>query len=414
MKKNLLIYIILQTIFIANAFALSTNLKSVYSPGETIIAEISGNILEPINNARIEFLRGHISIPLDFDLKKLENKYFLWASSPLTEENYTLKIKDIVTTIMGKIEITDLVQNFSVLGNLTDYSIKPGIISIDKDFSIEIQSNEDQQKSITLDFPSTQEIILKPGKNIIDFSIQDSSPGLREINIGKYKIPVLITKSANISNETMDILVQPTAIISTTLIGKDLAYPFRIINLKESTISGSLLEYDKDLFYINSSEQITIASRNSLELTLRIKSPVAEKFRKEGINEILKIKFDSIILNLPVSIRFTENMNEVKTPYLENETLYFCSELKGKQCSAAVGEICGGEIKASIEGACCIGICKKPEAKTSRKWIGYLIAGILFILLIIIFLKYRKTKSASNPIPKKLAEAEKKFKTDLP
>ena len=128
---------------ISSVTAISTDLKSSYEKGETIIIEIKGNILEPITNSQIEFLRGHVAIPLEYESKKLSGKYYLWAIAPQQENNYTLLIKDITTTVAGRTEKIDFVQNFSVSQNSTDYFVKPGIVLAQKDFSIDIYLNED-------------------------------------------------------------------------------------------------------------------------------------------------------------------------------------------------------------------------------------------------------------------------------
>ena len=133
--------------------AISSNLKQEYEKGETIITEISGSIIEDIKPEQVEFIRGHVRVPFDYGFEKLDGKWFLWATAPEKEENYSFVIKDIVTTIAGRREKINFEQNFSVRGNLTDYSIKPGFISTKEDFKIEIQLNLDNEKAISNDFP---------------------------------------------------------------------------------------------------------------------------------------------------------------------------------------------------------------------------------------------------------------------
>ena len=408
--KNWVISSLLLIFLSMNAAAVSTTLKSSYLPGETIIAEISGNILQPIEKTQVELKRGHITTPSEYDLKRLGDRYFIWAIAPNTENNYTLIIKDIVTTVSGKTESIHFEQNFSVTGNLTDYFIKPGFIFTREDFAVEIQLNEDSTKKITVDFPFTKEILLKPGKNLVQFSLEESNAsGFLEINIGKYIFPIYIIRGSE--NETMQekstIFLEPKAIISTTLIKDNLVYPFKIINSGDKSISNLTISYNTDIFKINTSESIKINTHDFVELSVKIISPINEEMKKNGINEFIKVKIKDAEFDLPITIRFTENKSEEKTPYLENGIVYYCKELRGTVCSAE--EICDGNIQATIDGACCIGSCNPPQTKGSKSWIGYLIVGIVLILIVFIFLKYKRTKVETNQLDKKVTEAEKKF-----
>ena len=127
------------------------------------------------------------------------------------------------------------------------------------------------------------------------------------------------------------------------------------------------------------------------------------------INETIYIRVEDFVLELPVRISFTINESEVKTPYLEeDEVLYYCSELNGVVCLG--GEVCDGEEKESIDGACCVGKCAE-EKKKSRAWISWVIVVVLLIVVLFIFWKYRKSKGISGKegFAKRVKEAEEKM-----
>ena len=139
----------------------------------------------------------------------------------------------------------------------------------------------------------------------------------------------------------------------------------------------------------------------NLSLMREINSPV---------NELIYVKSGDWKIDLPVNISLTENEHEVTTTYLEEgfteSSLYYCSELNGIQCSA--GEICSGEISISLEGACCIGGCKKESSDFGFSWIGYLIGGIVIIILLIVWVKYKKVKVNKNEVmSRRISSAEK-------
>ena len=178
MKRIIFFCIFIFLIFlISNVTAISSNLKTEYERGESIIIEINGNILEPIDKTDVEFLRKHISVPLEYDIKKIGGRYFLWAIAPQTSGNYTLAINNIATTISGKTARINFAQNFSVMNNLTDYSIKPGFISTKEDFIISIDLNADFEKIINVNRPYEREVVLKPGRNNVEFLADDFDIG---------------------------------------------------------------------------------------------------------------------------------------------------------------------------------------------------------------------------------------------
>ena len=400
MKRLVLAFASIFCIFflIDGVYAISTNLKADYERGETIIVEISGNILEPLEKGQVDFRRGHVSIPLEYDLRKLEGRWFLWTIAPDSENNYTIAIENIVTTIAGKTEEVDFEQNFSVVENLTDYFIKPGFFYALNDFSIEVFLNGDFYKTISVDFPADREIVLKPGINKIDFSISNvNETEFREINIGKYTIPVyIIGKEANVTREEEEeatLRLNPLVIASTVLAEEIIDYPFAIINFGDKKISDIEIEYNRALFEIViGAEKIEIEPMSAVNLNISIVGNITDEIKEIGINETIYIRSGGFSLELPVRISFTEIEEEVKTPYLEEEQiLYYCPELDGKTCVA--DEICDGVVQKSLDGDCCVGNCVVEKKGGSRAWIGWLIVGIALIGITFVFLKYRKAKT---------------------
>ncbi|MCU0641971.1 MAG: hypothetical protein MUF61_00095 [archaeon] len=207
--KRMLVFAIVLMISMQGVFAISTNLKDSYKPGETVASEIYGNILEPITKDSVEFRRGHVLVPFEYDLKRLGDKYYLWMITPENEENYTLIIKDITTTVSGEIKEVDYEKNFTTKGNLSDYSVKPGFIYAQSDFELTMNLNQDMEKSIQINFPNKTNIVLKPGENKFMFSIGGiNKTELRNITIGKYSLPMYVivnkTITADVTNATKE------------------------------------------------------------------------------------------------------------------------------------------------------------------------------------------------------------------
>lgn len=400
---------------VSSVSAVSTDMKDEYEQGETMSIEISGNILGALGKDSVDFLRGHVSVPLDFDLRKLENKYYLWAIMPTNENNYTLVINDIETTVNGKNAKIDFKQNFSVSGNLTDYSIRPGFIFAKDDFSINIQLNKDEDLEIKTDFPSERNLNLKSGENEIEFDISSvQETGLKKINVGKYTVPAYIVPEKNASGKgEFYVRVFPEIIESTVLIGDKTAYPFRIINIGEEVVDEITLEYDQELFSIMDTENIAISPGEAVELNISYIGKIDNDIKERGISDDIIIVIGKNIIKLPITIKFTEDEGKVDIPYLDkiNELKYCTNELKGKICIA--GEVCDGETQTSFEGACCIGSCSSEVKKSDYSWIGWVIAAIALLIVLYAYSRYKKTKSRSG-IEESMKRAESKLKSSLP
>lgn len=209
MRRNAcLLFLIVSVLLIQSVSAISSDMKDSYLPGETIMVKISGNILEPIGAANVEFRRNHVLVPFDYDLKKLGDGYYLWALAPETQINYSLSIKDISTYVSGKVQKVDYLKNFSVGGNLSDYSVKPGFVLTDSDFEIKVQFNEDLDKTIGVKLVEERDITLKPGENIIKFSISEiNKTGLYNLTIGKYNLPAYLKLNETTSKIVTNITI---------------------------------------------------------------------------------------------------------------------------------------------------------------------------------------------------------------
>ena len=145
-----------------------------------------------------------------------------------------------------------------------------------------------------------------------------------------------------------------------------------------------------------------------MELKLNFIGEINDEMRKQGIEESLNINSGAYYIQLPVLIKFTENQTENSTPYLDNyESVKYCSELNGKICTA--GEVCGGDTKTSLDGACCLASCQKEDTGGSNSWIGWLIAGVVLIVLLYVYSRYKKTKS-NKGLDSLIEESDKRSK----
>jgi hypothetical protein len=388
-------------------FAISTDMKEIYQPGETMILEISGNILQPISNQDIILKKtnspGIPSTPFIYNVKKIAGKYYLWGTVPTDKENYTLHIKNIATTQSGSVTFQDFNQSFSVSGELISYSITPGfntvILGEDLDFNINL--NNDSSETINSDFPSEQTITLTPGQNSVILPTRGSPPGFRRIQLGIYSIPIQIfqpTINPPLINKP-SIRIIPHKIDSIILFGETQVYPFTIINDGKSEVTDLVLNYDLELFEIKPSTIGTILPNETKEFNITLKN-------QDPVFENIILTSSSFSRSLLINITYTQNQSEVGTPYLEENSTgqgFYCAELGGVFCSA--DETCSAETIEALDGSCCTGSCNLESDSSSFVWIGWSLSVLILIILIWVFMKYKKQKKSKvNPMQKRIAQ----------
>ncbi len=406
-KSRLFRFIILLTfVFIPFVSSISSDMKETYAPKETIITEISGNILSSIIPEQVEFKRGYVGIPLEYDIKKIGDKYYLWAIAPENQNNYTLIIRNISTTVSGNVKQIDYMKNFSIAGTLASYTIKPGFIITKQNFNVEVTLNEDNSKSIDIDFPVKGTIVLNPGENKISFLIKNYyGLSFTKIKIGSYYLPAYIVSNQSNSNGYSNEYIKfiPRRIDNTILINdKDAKIPFSILNTGNEEIRDLYIDYDQNIFLISPRDKGLILKPQevaNLNLSLR-------KTNNSYISTVFYAKYGNNSIDFPVDINLTSNLTTIspnKTGIQNKSSLYPCSELGGRICSADLS--CSGATLNSVDGSCCIGECK-IERKGNKAWLGFLIAGIVILGFLILFTKYKKTK-VGDILQKRIKQVEK-------
>lgn len=396
MKKLVLLLFLL--FFSASlSSAISSELKESYSPGETIITKVQGNILEPIQPSQVELKRGHVAVAFEYDLKRLGDTYYLYAVLPPLENNYTLVIKDISTSVAGSAQKVDFTHNFSTAGPIIDYSVSPGLVISSGKFDIDVTLNENSPLSINVDFPSEKEVTLSPGINKISFDVSASPSGVMEINVGKYSIPLMVVKQETPQLNQESLLFVPPIFQASLLKGQTQTYNVKIVNHGNSTIEGLMFEYDGQKLLVEPPVFSNISSNETVEINITILGV------ESNLSEIILAKTPLSIFEFPLEVSIVESEEEVKGPS-EPSAGYYCLELGGKICSAS--EACSiGTVSTLDSVNCCVGLCLAEE-ESANSWVGYVIGLLLLGLLVFIIAKYRKSSPKQIQTPK-ISEALK-------
>ncbi|MBX4196567.1 hypothetical protein KW805_03190 [Candidatus Pacearchaeota archaeon] len=385
--KKLMLALLFAFLFMPACYALTFEMKDSYQQGETMIVKVSGNILEPITDDQVVFKRGHVAIAPEYDITRIGKDYYVWAIAP-APGNYTLSLQGVTATNGGQIEKRDYEQNFTTDG-MIDYAVKPGFIDTNKNFQIHVFLYEDADKEIHLNFPVSGTTVLHPGDNILSFSIKDvEGDFFTLIEVGEYSLPAHIIGRA--AKRQPFIEVQPTFVDSVVFVSSLPTYPVEIVNVGEISTPLSI-DYDKDYFAIIPSDVKEISGGEH-----RVFNVTLKKTSSQLVQRNITFAYGNQSVLLPFSFKFTSNMSEASTTLYNltgNSSLLRCVEIAGGRICTESQE-CSGSLKQTVEGMCCSGICvERPAA--SKAWIGYLIAGIVILGLLIVYLKYKRVKVPS-------------------
>ncbi len=403
MKAFIMIMLCL-VLFTVPVTALSSTLKTLYSPSETAIIRLDGIILEPISPESFKILRnGHVEVPVEYDVRHIANSDFIWFIAPQNTGNYTLAINDIATRTNGAELRVSYLQNFTIEGNVGDYTIRPGFIDTQYDFDINIEMRNDAPKKIQISLPYPHEEIIIPGTNSLHFAAADFRQNqIATLSIGEYELPVYIrgniTSSATLVLSSLEFL--PERILQRINYSEAISsYRVGIINHDTQDAKNIILDYNKQLMQIKPDSFKVIKPDEIAYFNVSLKKrPV------ETLHETIYARKGEVSFPLLIEIIVVNETKDAETN-VTAQGLY-CAELGGAVCKGE--DRCSGATVASRDGACCKDTCIAPEKQTSNIWIGYALAGVVLIGIALLWLRYKEAPR-KNHFAERVASAEKKF-----
>ena len=191
MKK--LAILLLSLLLVQGVGALSSTLLDSYDKRETMIGQLSQDIID-IEQGNANVLKdGHMDIGFNGEIKKLGNSFYVWLPAPQNPSNYTLVVKDVIASVGGFPDVVTFEHDFVVRNNLTDYAITQGLVLSSDDFDVGVTLYEDFSKTIEVSYPFSRTVTINPGNNLIDFEIGEFVGNqFTTINIGKYSVPAYL------------------------------------------------------------------------------------------------------------------------------------------------------------------------------------------------------------------------------
>jgi len=121
--------------------------KPEVSKGETLLVTIDGNFVDSLLEDNIKFYRGQVLVPLEFDVSKIDDLYYIYAliSDQAQSGNYSLRINDVGYYKGSQIIDDEIRLNFTVLDSISDFSINKGFLSTNQDFSFKVQNLQESR-----------------------------------------------------------------------------------------------------------------------------------------------------------------------------------------------------------------------------------------------------------------------------
>lgn len=397
MRKELLI--ILAFVFLlVPVSALNTTLKTSYAPSETLIIRIDGAVSEGIREGNVELRREHVVVPFVFEVNQLGTEYYLWGIAPTMVTNYTLVLKDIAVQQGNVQKTTTYQQNFSVRGNVADYTFKPGFVTTDRNFELKVTGNTDSAQSIDIDFPYTRKVTISPGENTLVFSIEGVKTNEVLLTaMGMYTVPVYIRgekqPEAVVTKPENSFSFTPGEINQRVYVQDSLRYSVKLVNTLGHDLQKVNIEYNTDVLTVQPTSFKLIKANETVLLNVSTKKKVEGNFK-----EVLYARSGNESTSLVLDIRYEKN-DTVQNTTSSNSTLTalkYCPQLNGSLCNKT--DTCSGTTVESRDGACCMGTCQEMKKSNSGALIGYLLLGIILLLLAFVWLRFKGKKPAVNPV----------------
>jgi len=413
MKKFLLLFLFILLI-LPFLSAVEFNLNQNFQQGETIITKISGNFITPLTKDNVFFYKGHVRIPIDYGIEKINKEYYLYASlSGKTEGNYSISIENI-QYMQGAETISDnLVRNFSITNTTADFSLKPGAVVSSGDFSLELQNLKDSQISVTVrtQIANTSErdisiVTQETTAKTVSLSLVSGEVGKIYFNSGNglptfqkielksgnltYEVPVYIF-SALIPSETAYSL-EPSELISsipTKSVTKKIIFIYNTGDREIRNISLSLSDSIKPFVNLSQDYIESLSSKTNI--------PIELSFLSSGELEVsgtLKANINGeVVLYSQISLKFLNDYVPVNET--QQSSVKTCGELNGRICKQE--EKCDKEIVYAKDNVCCLGSCVSTSKKSSA---GIIIVIAIFVVLIVagVWFYKKKYKKAKKPI----------------
>jgi len=401
MRKLIIIFMFL--LFVPLVLSVEVETKSVFDQGETFFAIISGNFVDSITTKDVAFYRGHVRIPMIYEVKKLNDDFYIYALLlNKNEGNYSLRIENVRYYKVNEVVDDDIIANFSISNKTNPFSVNPGFIILEgeesKTFSVKLKNLLDKKINIFLDLNenfqyenSVNLIELKTSEEknlgfelidseslqdlkIITFTYEESSYDLRVFSVSKSP------DSSEVSSATKDFDLEfnPQNLEVSMPTDSQAKRVIHIQNTGKSNIENLVLSISEVLsdYVVLSDYGITdFGPDENKKIEISIISDLEEAI----IEGFIFANTENMETNFFLTLNFIEDfIPAIEGSSQEQQSGNTCSEVGGEICSDNFE--CGGDVFHASDGVCCLGICNEIESDSSGKLLGWLLILALVVL----------------------------------
>jgi len=393
-------FVLLLTLFLIfflpliSAVEVSMNsMNSSFSSGETLLVKVSGNFIDQITRENVFFYRGHVKIPVIYDVVKIEDEFYIYALlTGKTQGNYSLSVEGVRYMRATEIVDDDIISNFTISNETAVFSVNPGAIMTKEDFSVELQNLQDRKITleITEDSPwviSQTSLELKSGEKKSLFFNVGESPEKGLVNIGfvsenfSYTLPVYLETNKTAGGKT-DFEFQPSAIEVSMATDSDSKKILYITNTGDEAVEGIFFDVSPllDPYVLVSPEKIDKLDPNSTE---KIEIQIISGKDEATIEGRVTAYTGNLSTSLTLVLDFVKDFIPANGT---EDIVTTCEELGGTIC--AENQECSGESVYAKDGVCCLAQAECVEtASSTGKWIGW---GLLLLALVFLYWFYRR------------------------
>ncbi len=426
MRKKISLIFLLVFLLFPFISAVQFDLKENFSQGETFVAKISGNFYQSIFPSDITFFRGQTRISLVPSVQKIDNDFYISAQLfGKIPDNYSIVVSSAQYYNGPELVESDLSKNFTITNDFADFTITPAFVLTENDFFIQVQNLQNKQIIInskiinqsassssgtffdslfglgsSTENENATETIVKSGEikkinfqknNFFPFSLQ-----ILELssNNTSYQIPVYITSNDSVSeNGTSD---SGEENIQFELPELNISIPLNSKTTRSVYLAnlGGLDLSEIEILLSDSLKPYVVFSSDNVSLNRNSSKKIDFQFFSDGNEQTIEGQIKAKTQNdfyayIPVNLVFAKDAKV----FLNNSdiTIPLCSELNGVICSQ--GDSCTGDSEVARDGVCCLATCETPKPNLSWKIIGWIVVGIIAVVLILLFFRYKNTRN---------------------
>jgi len=408
MKKSISI-IFLLTFLCLPLISADIVINQNYNQGETIIAKVSQNFISPITNDNVFFYNGHVRVPMEYNIFKLGDDYYLYALTVgKSAGNYSVSIQNVQYMRGGQVTTDNIAANFSITNTTADFSVTPGFIYTSGDFSLQVQNLQDKELSviantgtndssarqISISSDSTSSTPLKSGETKkINFAVGGGNPELRTIELKTdnltYEIPVYIFSSSEVNQtESSSFEIDPPSLIISIPTNVITKKSFSLYNLGDTDLNNISLSLSDSL---NSSVNLSqyqiksLSSKSGVQIDLSFFSST-----EKNVQGSFTVTSGNVSMFSSIFLAFITNYT------VSNESVLTktCAELSGNVCTQT--QQCDKEPVYATDNVCCLGTCNEIPKSNSGTIIGIIILVVVIAAFIFFYMRYKKAKKPIN------------------